>query len=283
MMVEAFCPGHITCFFRSCRRSGDLLRSGSVGAGLCVDKGAMAQVREGDEDRLTIVYRGREQEAPVTRRALQRMGLNGLMVTISHQLPLGQGMGMSASGTLAACLAAAELKGLSREDAFKAAHCAEIEAGGGLGDVSGLTGHGQSTRIRPGLPPIGEVSSQDWVMELSMVFVGGPLSTAEILQDQNIMQEIDECGQRALDRYLAEPSVDALFRISNSFSRRCGLESGDLKEAMRVVSPFARCGMAMLGNAIFMAGDLDRAEKELGLPTTRVRLDHRGPRVTHIG
>ena len=280
MMVEAFCPGHITCFFRPCRRPGDLLASGSLGAGLCLDKGALAHVQDGDEGRVTIIYDGSEQQAPVTRRALERMGINGLTVHIEHQLPLGQGMGMSASGTLAACLAAADLRSLPPELAFRASHCAEIEAGGGLGDISGLTGHGQSTRVRAGIPPIGEVLSLDWEVEMALAVLGEPLSTAMVLSDQELMRLIKDHGQLALDGYLADASMDALLRIPNRFSCQCGLESDVIKEAMRTVRPFARSAMAMLGNAIFMSGDLDAAERALGVDCIRVRLDHLGPRIT---
>jgi pantoate kinase len=282
-MAEAFCPGHITCFFRSARIPGDLLRSGSAGAGFCLDKGALARAEDANGYENTILFHGQESEAPVTRRALGILGCHGLRIDIRHQLPLSQGMGMSAAGSIAACLAAAELCGLPRRSAFEAAHRAEIETGGGLGDVSALMGHGQSTRVSPGLPPYGEVRSRDWELELSLVVLGPKISTASIILDPGVMGCIDECGGRCLDRYLAQPTLDRLFQLSNRFSHHCRLENEAVRGAMNIVRPFARSGMAMLGNAIFMHGDLEAAESALGMTGIRVHLDPQGARVTRKG
>ncbi len=281
MRVEAFCPGHITCFFRPCRDESEPLRSGSVGAGLCLELGAIARAEDGDG--VELLFSGSPAEARVTRRALEILGVDGVTVDIDHQLPLGQGMGMSAAGALSACLAVAELRGIPREDAFRTAHLAELEMGGGMGDVSGLLGTGQSTRRRAGIPPHGEVCSQAWELEISLAFLGPPLATAEILRDERRMSRIDSLGAEALQNFLQNPSMGSLFKEANEFSSGCGLESDALQKAMELVRPHAYCGMAMLGNALYMAGDLDQAESALAVPCRRVRLDLLGPRIIRKG
>lgn len=281
MMVQAFCPGHITCFFQSHVVPNNHLRSGSSGVGFCVDKGAFATLEKVRGTEIEIRYSGKENEARVTRKALELMGCYGLEVDIHHQLPLSQGMGMSAAGSLAACLAATELYDIDKVEAFRAAHCAEVLCGGGLGDVSGLTGYGQSTRISPGLPPQGIVQSQHWDIELLLATVGGPLSTSSILQDDRKMECINYYGARYLQEYLIKPDLPTLFRLSSNFSQGCNLESGAVVEARKKVEPFVRSGMCMLGNSIYMTGELKQAEKMLGLPCIRTRLDCLGPRIIH--
>ena len=44
MKITAFCPGHITGFFVPKKHHDDPLKSGSLGAGICVDKGAITTV-----------------------------------------------------------------------------------------------------------------------------------------------------------------------------------------------------------------------------------------------
>jgi len=279
MTARAFCPGHITCFFRSHVVPEDILRTGSSGAGLCVDKGAIATVRKVPGKEIFITFSGQENEAPVTRKALELMGCHGLEVDIVHQLPLSQGMGMSAAGSVAACLAATDITNMDMEAAFRAVHRAEVLCGCGLGDVSGLTGYGQSTRVAPGLPPYGKVQSQYWDIELSLAMVGGPLSTSSILQDDDKMECIDLHGARYLREYLSKPDLPTLMKLSSEFSTNCALESEDVQEARRKVEPYVSSGMCMLGNSIYMIGELEAAEKILGVPCIRTRLDLQGPRI----
>ena len=100
------------------------------------------------------------RSAPVTRLALKYLiGNNSLGITVKTRLdlPMGQGFGMSAAGSLSACHAVAKICGLSESDALRASHFAEVRLGTGLGDVISSFFGGFEIRKTPGIPPWGMI------------------------------------------------------------------------------------------------------------------------------
>ena len=140
MKSLAFAPGHITGFFEPVYHPEDMSRCGSRGAGVSVSLGAYSGVSVENTANKTIevFINGRKSPAPVTRLALDFLvGNNPIDITVKTRLdlPMGQGFGMSAAGSLSACLAVAKICGLSESDALRASHFAEVHLGTGLGDV----------------------------------------------------------------------------------------------------------------------------------------------------
>src|SRR5512136_3066110 len=117
MRAAAFCPGHITGFFEICR-SKDVMSTGSRGAGLCIALGAGSVVRVGEAKRqsVSVSINGRASAANVTKRAIEHLvGGDKLKTSVSTSLdlPMSQGFGMSAAGSLSAALATAHILGLT--------------------------------------------------------------------------------------------------------------------------------------------------------------------------
>ena len=267
-MFQAFCPGHITCFFRPSRAGGDILSRGSAGAGIRISLGSEVTLEERTDGRIRVTVDGTEGPAPVTEYVLSQMlPGRGFDVTVSNGVPCGEGFGMSASGAIAAAMCAADILAEGMPKVYRTAHAADITGGGGLGDVSAISclAH-QPVRVSPGLPPRGRVIGTGIVFgELTLAVLGPKMHTGKVLGDRETFDSIASAGEKAMAEFLGDPSEDALFRISNAFSAEAGVESPEVSAA---VSELRRKGirsaMCMLGNSIFADAPADAVEDVLG-------------------
>lgn len=255
-MVQAFCPGHITCFFSPAGDTdGDILAKGSIGVGIRTSLGAYVELIERADDRVRIMLDGELSDAPVTSRVLAEMAPSrGFDVIIEGELPSGEGFGMSAAGAIATALCLSEVLGLSENVAFEVAHRSDILGGGGLGDVAALTclAH-QPVRVKEGIPPLGLVVGTDVQFEdLTLAVLGPKVNTGNVLDDPAVREAISSAGATAVAEYMKNPSLEHLFEISNRFSAEIGIESPAVAEAIACLGKEGyNAGMCMLGNSIF--------------------------------
>jgi len=263
-MTKAFCPGHITCFF-SPVISSDVLTSGSLGAGIRLDKGTNVTLEERSDPRIMITMDGEACDAPVTRRVIEMMAPGrGFDVTIENELPVSQGFGMSAAGAVAVGLCISAVTGADIFDAYKAAHTAELQTGSGMGDVAGIMGGRQPVRVKAGLPPFGKVVDTGIEMKISVAVLGPPLRTGSVLGDKGKMSSIEQNGERCVREYMNDHSESSLYRISSSFSELIGLETADVKRALSSIREHNSASMCMLGNSIFTDAGKDVLQEILG-------------------
>jgi len=246
--MKAFSPGHLTCFFQPVR-DPDILRIGSKGAGIKLSLGTNVTVEE-NVHRTNIIMDGRLSEAHITRKVIELLAPDrNFDITIENQLPVSQGLGMSAAGTLAAALCISEMTGKDTSDAVRMAHIAEVEGKGGLGDVSGLMGEGHVPfRTAAGSPPYGNIIGTGKKMKITIAVLSGKLETKNVLEDKMKMSMISLAGKIAVEAYQRSMSIDSLFSISREFSKAAGLESRDISFALSMLN---EAGMCMLGNSIF--------------------------------
>ena len=264
-MITAFCPGHITCFFHPVR-SYDPMSAGSRGVGIRLSKGAKVTLRERDDNEIVTVMDGIESDCRITKLAIRDIDPEGgYDVTIENGLPVGQGFGMSAAGSVAAALCVCELKEKGMDDAFRAAHHAEIVGGGGLGDVSGITGHSNiPIRSVAGLPPLGKVINSGLKMDVSVAILGGPLDTGETLANEDVSRRIQEVGSRLVTKFIEKPSLGSLFSFSKEFSESIGLETPEISRALSELRKEGNAGMCMLGHSVFTDLSPSAARRILG-------------------
>lgn len=285
MRARAFCPGHVTGFFEICKEK-DLLSTGSRGAGMCLTLGATSEVDIADSDRqdFRVFIDGERSEAEVTRAVLRHLiGKDKKKVTVRTvlQLPQSQGFGMSAAGALSAALATAHILGLERQRAFEAAHMAEIECGGGLGDVSAIHRGGITIREKPGLPPIGKVHRIDGSPDMVLAVVGELLLTKSVLSDPVKARAINAHGSKRVDELIQTPTLERLMTLSHSFCVESGLASDEVIEAIEATSGHGMASMSMLGNSVFAVGrteQLKDALSEFGQVFT-CKVDTQGPKM----
>jgi pantoate kinase len=249
-MTEAFAPGHITGFFAAVQRD-DALDTGSRGAGVVVDDGVTADVREAAET--TVYLDDEEVEFDAVERVLGMSDVTA-RVEIQTDVPVGCGFGVSGAAALATGLAANEEFSLGHEDEqmAAAAHVADVLAGTGLGDVVPQLLGGVVTRVEPGAPEIGlfgEIEVEDPRVGYTVL---GRLETADVLDDDEALERINKAGESALDGLLKEPDVGEFVDLSWEFA----LESGLATEAVQrmvgdVRSAGGKASMAMLGESAF--------------------------------
>jgi len=272
MERTAFCPGHVTGFFEICR-SDDILSTGSRGAGLCLSLGATSKVAIEEEPRQKVAVRivGSDSRGEVSREAVKHL---------IGDLPMRQGFGMSAAGSLSAALAVADILGLPRQKAFEAAHVAEVQCSSGLGDVSAIHCGGIAIRKRAGLPPTGETMRVEGAPEVVLAVVGRGIRTKAVLTDPEKTKLINASGSRKVDELVEEPSVERLMRLSAEFARETGLASKQVLRAMEDTRTAGTASMSMLGSSVFAVGDtpsLACVLSDLGTVWT-CSVDTKGPR-----
>ena len=252
--MKAFSPGHVTCFFQPVRDT-DVLKTGSRGAGIKLSLGTNVTVEENVHG-TNIIMDGEPSEAQITRKVLELLAPErNFDITIENQLPVSQGLGMSAAGALAAALCVSEIAGKDASEAVKAAHIAEVEGKGGLGDVSGLMGKGHIPfRTVAGLPPNGNVIGTGERTKITIAVLSGKLETKNVLENKTKMSMISLAGRIAVEAYQKDTSIDSLFSVSREFSKSAGLESRDISFALSMLD---QAGMCMLGNSIFTTAPAD--------------------------
>lgn len=285
MKAKAFSPGHVTGFFEICM-ADDLLSAGSRGAGMCISLGATSEIVmvPATKQSIKVTINGKSSKAEVTKRAIRHLiGEKGyrVEVTTELELPVSQGFGMSAAGSLSAAMAAAILLGKERQEAYEAAHKAEIESGCGLGDVAAIHRGGITLRRRPGLPPAGEVIRIKGEPEVVLGIVGRRLLTKEILKDEHKRREINDKGGYLVDSVVKQPTLEKIMTNSRIFALETGLATKKIRRAIDTASMHGQASMSMLGSSVFAVGDTQKLKEALSRMAEVVvcKVDTIGPRI----
>ncbi len=287
--AAAFAPGHVTGIFEPVLTSRDPLARGSIGAGVVLDIGARARaevwaVRPG-HGRVELWERGRPTHLPITERALS--WLPGapdhlLRVDLTHELPVSQGLSMSAAGAVAATLAASAAMGAPPEAAFSAAHRAELEMHGGLGGVPAILGGGLEVRRAPGLPPHGRIERTPLEMGFFLGTTGAPMPSPPLLSDPGFLQRVSAAARRWIDSLGSPPlSWESTIQVFEHFTDDLGLAPPALRS---VIEELRRGGchaaQAMLGNTLLVWAADEDGEAQL---LATLRRAHLTPWRVHVG
>jgi len=255
--ATAFVPGHITGFF-SAHPNAELARAGSRGAGLTLTDGVAVTVTSGSGCRLN----GEAAEVPAVETVLDRLGVDA-SVSAETSLPLGAGFGVSGALALGTALAANAAGACERteNELVELAHCAEVEAGTGLGDVVAQARGGVPIRREPGGPTHGVMDGIPAAPRIEYVTFG-ELSTETVLSGDT--SQLSTAGEAALDQLLTAPTVETFMRTSRQFAAEAELLTEDVREAIVAVEDAGgQAAMAMLGRTVFaLDGGLSAAGYE---------------------
>lgn len=279
MTASAFAPAHVSGVFAVHDEAADLLRKGSRGAGWSLEAGARAQVDVSDT--MHVAIDGKVTDAPVTLDALARLApRQAFEVAVQLELPVGQGFGMSAAGTLAACLAAANVLDLEPERALEATHAAEVASGTGLGDAIGSWFGCGEVRMKPGCPPHGWALRVEPPEDTRFLFcvLGAAIATPTIIRDEAWKAKTRALGDPVVDRILAAGREagrgsaaearkwHAILSESSAFGKSLGLMPDAMRRLGQTLPLDVIWGQSMLGNTMWVTGPataLDAARTQL--------------------
>ena len=265
MSNSVFVPGHITGFF-TIEEHEISLKKGSCGAGFLLSQGVRTTIEPDDE--LTVnVNQG---DSTVVDEVLSIMEIDDdFKITQDIQLPIGAGFGTSAASALSLSLALNEFLDLNypKELCGQIAHMAEVNLGGGLGDVIAQTGHGMVLRTGPGAPGVGEIKSFDQNVSVAWKTFGG-IDTSSIIQNPSQKEVIYDVGLKYLEFFEEKPSLRNFLDFSCKFSEETGLMSDEVKELVDYFNSrddILGSSMAMLGNTVFAFAENESAFKNLDI------------------
>ena len=263
MTVSVFVPGHITGFF-TIEKHEIKLKNGSRGVGFLLTKGVRTTVSNSDE----LIIEVNQGDSTVIDAVLSILEIDAnFKITQDIQLPIGAGFGTSAASALSLTLALNEFLDLGYSDELcgQIAHMAEVNMGGGLGDVIAQTGNGMVLRTKPGAPGIGEIKSFS-----EDVFIGwktfGAIETSSIIKNHHYNDVISSSGAKYLELFEEDPTIENFLAFSLKFSQDTKLMSDEVKNQIDYFessSDILGTSMAMLGNTVFAFAENESSFKTL--------------------
>lgn len=268
--ARAFAPAHISGIFIIDIKK-DSIHSGSMGAGISLENGAVTTVRSAKETAIKI--NGDVCEASTTLSAIRLLTKKPVLVETTLRVPIGAGFGASAAGALSTALAVNKALSLNMtfNDLAKAAHIAEVKNRTGLGDVAGMICGGIDIRKHAGIPPIGNIDRIPCSDEIISWVCFGEISTKSVLSDGIKKKSINTAGRIRLKELLKKPTIDNFFMQSSAFAKEIDLMSPQVRDAIEAVEAAGGlASQAMLGNTVFAINDNGALSKFGEVHTSRI-------------
>ena len=265
MEAIAFCPAHITGFFKAhLDESQDSVENfGSTGAGFSIKQGVTTRVkadtryRQGSNFR--IISKGYQSEKTdvsefVLNEFLKLGEFSDMFFEIEHEVSIPVGYGLGSSGAVALSLSFAldqvlETR-LDKTVIGQIAHNAEINCKTGLGDVLASFYGGFEIRVEPGAPGIGCVKkiSTDRISAVMICF--SPISTNRFIKEH--LTQINGLGGKMVNRLLESKNYKHFQDMSLEFARFVGVMTPRMQKLVDELSRNnIKCGIAFFGETVF--------------------------------
>ena len=288
---RAFAPAHVTGIFAPSLEARDPRGRGSVGAGIVLEAGVEAVAWWWPSRRASVrleadVRRKLPISEDVARRLLaHRRGR--LILRLKHDLPIGQGFGMSAAGALATALAVAAATGQTRRVAVETAHLADLYGGGGLGGVSAILGGGVETRERPGIPPWGRARHTAATGRVLVAWSRPSIPSPRLLRDPAFLRRVTAAAGPGLRRLMHRPDLRSLMREAERFTDTLALGPASLLRQVHALrSPDVAVVQAMFGRSLVLVpwslsgrAHAIRGLEHQGLHAVELPIARRGARI----
>ncbi|MCI4352429.1 MAG: hypothetical protein L3K14_03470 [Thermoplasmata archaeon] len=266
--ARAFAPAHLTGIFAPSFDARDPRGRGSTGAGLVLQVGVHAVVDWRPAERTSVRLRADVADPlPISREVVRRLAPSrpsALQLTLKHDLPIGQGFGMSAAGALATGLAMASALGLPRQQAIETAHLADLFGGGGLGGVSAILGGGLEVRESPGVPPWGKVRHFPCPGSVFLIVAGSPLPSPRLLRNPQFLRRVQAAADPGMTRLGSRPSLRRFLEEAERFTDALRVGPAEVLRRIRALrSKNVSVAQSMLGRSLFAISRTSQARSEL--------------------
>jgi pantoate kinase len=271
IMATAFCPAHITGFFKAELGKGDSKQLGSLGAGFSIQKGVKSTVRIRDKIKhdisdFSIKVNGFETgDMRVSELVLSKFSTEGKFVDITHEIDVPVGYGFGCSGAVALSLSIAlndalECK-LSKIQVAQVAHDVEIECKTGLGDVLASYYGGFEIRVKPGAPGIGQVRKIDSKEKRDVIIICfNPISTKKFLSER--ISTINGLGGKMVNKLIESKDTEEFQDMSVKFAKYVNVITPKMKEVITILHENGiKCGVALFGETVFSLVTKDQKDK----------------------
>ena len=274
MRGVAFCPAHITGFFKADLESESLESKGSLGAGFSIQDGVTTtvQVRKSDKKDFQLKITGYRPDNTLVSEFVIKKFLDlideNYFVDVHHDIsvPVGYGLGCSAAVALSLSLALDQALGiqLSKIEIGQIAHNAEIVCKTGLGDVLAAFHGGFEIRTKSGAPGIGSVEKIDTEYNSVIMICFAPISTPEFLRDK--LSSINGLGGKMVHKLLASRDTNEFQDMSLEFAKYIKVVTPKMQQVIDELQENGiKCGVALFGETIFVLSTFELENKVLNI------------------
>ena len=300
MEAIAFCPAHVTGFFKAHfdNNNENPENFGSMGAGFSINEGVTTKViiskTTNNQEKFRITTKGFQSDKTdvsefVLDEFLKLGNFDEFFFDIEHKIDVPVGFGLGSSGAVALSLAYALDNvlhtGLDKSEIGKIAHIAEVNCKTGLGDVLAAYHGGFEVRIKPGAPGIGEVEKIDAKNVSIIMICFSPISTNKFLRDQ--ISKINGLGGKMVDKLLKSKDYDSFQDMSLEFAKYVSVMTPKMEKLIEELSKNGiKSGVALFGETVFSMVPEESKEKVLEIfkhyPEGKIitsKLDVKGARV----
>jgi pantoate kinase len=265
MEATAFCPAHITGFFKAHLddNQNSLENFGSTGAGFSIKQGVTTRVKvdtkDNQESNFRITAKGYQSDKTdvsefVLNEFLKLGKFSNKFFDIEHNISIPVGYGLGSSGAVALSLSfaldqALETK-LDKTTIGQIAHNAEVNCKTGLGDVLASFHGGFEIRVKPGAPGIGCVE-KIFTNEISVIMICfSPISTNKFIKER--LSQINGLGGKMVSRLLESKNYEHFQDMSLEFAKFVDVITPRMQKLVNELSKNnIKCGIAFFGETVF--------------------------------
>ena len=271
MMATAFCPAHITGFFKAELDKEDSKQLGSLSAGFSIQKGVKTTVTvrkktKHDISDFAIKVNGFESgDMRVSELVLSRFRVKGKFIDVTHDIdvPVGYGFGCSAAVALSLSIAlndALDCK-LTKIQVAQIAHDIEIECRTGLGDVLASYHGGFEVRVKPGAPGIGQVKRINSKEKRDVIIICfNPISTKKFLKEK--ISSINGLGGKMVKKLVESNDTEEFQDMSVKFAKYVNVVTPKMNQVINLLHKNGiKCGVALFGETVFSLVTKDEKNK----------------------
>jgi pantoate kinase len=259
MQATAFCPGHITGFFKAEMEEKKPELQGSIGAGFCIKEGVTTRVNVSSSEKPSFKIKVTGYQSDNTQVSEFVIGeffnlvKENYFIDVEHQIEIPVGYGLGSSGAIALSLAFALNKALqtnlSRTQIGQMAHKAEIFCKTGLGTVLSSYHGGFEIRTKQGAPGIGSLRKIH-TDSSAIVICFSPISTKKFIK--NNLSKINGLGGKMVDKLIKSRDYQEFLDMSLEFAKYVNVITPKMYTVIKDLQKNGfKCGVAMFGETVF--------------------------------